>query len=843
MTPAKYNFYIGHALQLLDLYSSHDISDSGDFLYNVEGKCATSFILIPYKKSIFIDLANSNYYNMLFFYNENRECISCMRLCDIINTVVVPPDNSKYYAIRFTEEDEVFTQKREVNFIYYIAYVKPHFKELNKKYKKENGQEFFRESLDGKINLFDKDYGLVTTYNIEDELIFIIDKYNINLRKWVNYYKGKFSKTDCKFDHSRNKCELKIEPLDDYSEIINKYENTYDLIQLAPETSNISIHKRSLIQIYIAGSNTITSVFGGTYWENEVNEAIGDGTAETMADTELKLKHYHFSRFGIMNEFYVKKCGLDDFNGVYAGSEGLWQKANKNYVCKAEELPDEIGMLASGYIRLYRNGKLMYQSREKYTFASEFGIFIYSDVEMVGVNPPYDVCFITSPFIYAVYGRLLCDVDTIELKSGVKNTFDIPSDDFVSDNKNYKKCIGLKDFGTILCTAYAVDEPTRYGKNDDGKYFTNAFFTDFRYNKIIPISRNFWANASIWYVYSDKYASLDLQTRKRYTTRDNYSICEVIKALLKKIDPSIKHENTVEYSNFLYGPSMPIYPYNRFYVFITQKTNILKGNYDQPAQKAEISLKNVMDMLRDCFRCYWYIDNGKLKIEHISFFNNGHSYTNNVATMLDFTKLSDQFNNKPALYFQSEIEYDKSDLSSRYEFNWMDEATNLFDGVIIDIKSNYVQKNKTEEINISQFSSDVDYMLLNPSNFSNDGFALLCPVKNGEFLELPIVDTQIRDEDGLLRNVVIQNFYAAWAYLVRFYLYDMPAQQFECNVLGFLYARGLKLCMKHTIEFMSEEDLDKLELIKTEIGNGKIDEMSFNMDTRQAKISLLYKPQ
>jgi len=42
----------------------------------------------------------------------------------------------------------------------------------------------------------------------------------------------------------------------------------------------------------------------------------------------------------------------------------------------------------------------------------------------------------------------------------------------------------------------------------------------------------------------------------------------------------------------------------------------------------------------------------------------------------------------------------------------------LFGGVTIDVKSNYTQKDKTEEINISQFSSDVDYMLFNPSNFS-----------------------------------------------------------------------------------------------------------------------------
>ena len=134
-------------------------------------------------------------------------------------------------------------------------------------------------------------------------------------------------------------------------------------------------------------------------------------------------------------------------------------------------------------------------------------------------------------------------------------------------------------------------------------------------------------------------------------------------------------------------------------------------------------------------------------------------------------------------------------------------------------------------------------MLFNPSNFSDNGFALLCPVKNGSSLELPIVQTQLVDENGDTYDAVIQNFYAAWAYLVHFYMYDMPASNLDCNVLGDLYANGVKMCMKHTIEFPTEEDLDELELIKTTIGNGKIDEISVNVNTRHAKVRLLYVPQ
>lgn len=711
--------------------------------------------------------------------------------------------------------------------------VNPHYKELNKKYAKESGQEFFRISLDGKINLFGSDYELVRNSSLEDQMILIIDKYNRTSGKWIEYYKGEFNKTDCKLDYEKKSCELKTTALDEYNDVVNKYENTYDLIKLAPAISRINLHKRSLMQVYVRGANSISNFFGGIYWEDDVNEVIDN-------HNDL-INKYYFSYIKAGNEFYIRNASISDVNGVYAGTNGYWSKWNPGYTCKMELVDGS----STYWIRLYRNSDntLLYQSEKRWAVSDPDNKYIgRENIKMVNVNNSSDTFTIESPFVYHIYRRLLCDVDTVEDSEGVKNTYNLPSDDFVTDNRNYKKCIGLRG-GMFFCTSRAVDEPTRYGLNDYGQYFTNESIpSSAGIGRPLPISRNSWANASLWYVYDSYYSLFEQRLRKQYTLKDSYSIAAAIKALLKEIDPTLQHEATAEYSRFLYDATVPM-SMARFYVHITQKTNILKGEYDQPAQKAEVSLEDIMKMLRDCFRCYWYIEDNKFKIEHISFFMRGGSYSYNTSIQLDFTKLVDQFNKKLSSYFQSEVEYDKTDLNQRYEFGWMDDVTNLFGGVTIDVKSNYIQKDKTEEINISQFSSDVDYMLFNPSNFSDDGFALLCPVKNGSSLELPIIETQLVDENGDTYNAVIQNFYAAWAYLVHFYMYDMPASNLDCNVLGDLYANGVKMCMKHTIEFPTEEDLDELELIKTAIGNGKIDEISVNVNTRHAKVRLLYTPQ
>ena len=716
--------------------------------------------------------------------------------------------------------------------------VRPHYKELNKKYAKESGQEFFRISLDGKINLFGTDYEIVNQSNIEDQLVFIIDKYSSTSKKWVEYYRGEFSKTDCKFDHDKKKCELKTTAVDGYTEVMNKYENTYDLIKLAPEISKINLHKCSLMQVYVRGANSITNFFGGTYWEDDVNESIDDNAA--------LINNFYFSYIKSGNEFYIGNSNEAGVNGVYAGTNGYYSNWN-GYTCYLEKNPDAQPPFTdvSYFIMIKRNSdnKVIYKSETAVNIDDETLFSEDRDYtndkhlrytsKLIDVENAKNSCTISNLFTYRIYRRLLCDVDTVEDSEGVKNTYDLPSDDFVTDNRNYKKCIGLKG-GLFFCTSRAVDEPTKYGLNDYGQYFTNQF---------IPSSTGSWANASLWYVYDSFYEYFEEKLRKQYVLKDSYSIGAAIKAILKKIDPTLSHEPTAEYSQFLYGTTNPL-GLARFYVYITQKTNILKGDYDQPAQKAETSLEELMKMLCDCFRCYWYIEDNKFKIEHVYFFMNGGSYSSRSSYQLDFTKLTDQFNKKLSSYFQSEVEFEKSDLNQRYEFAWMDDVTDLFGGVTIDVKSNYIQKDKTEEINIGQFSSDVDYMLFNPTNFSEDGFALLCPVKNGSLLELPILTIDgLIDENGNSYKAIAQNWYASWIYLQNMYMWDMPASNLESNVIGNIYTRDIKKCMKHTIEFPTEEDLDELELIKTSFGNGKIDEMSISLDTRMAKVNLLYRPE
>ena len=518
MVPPKYNFYVGKANNYIRINQYQSIDDYGNFDYDAgPDKYAIGYESIPEGKNLFIDLQSSNSYNALFFYDKNRVFISHMPISGVKNTVVVPPINAKYYAMRFSATDEIFMLKRNTDFVYYIESVNPHYKDLSKKYAKESGQEFFRESLDGKINLFGKDYEIVANSNLEDKLIFIVYKYNAKLNKWVEYYKGEFNKTDCKFDYDKKKCELKTTTIDNYNEVMNNYENAYDLIKLTPEISKINLHKRSLMQVYVRGANSISNFFGGIYWEDDINEAIDDHNA--------LVNKYHFAYIKAGNEFYVKNAGIAAVNGVYAGTSGHWSQWN-GYTCyMGTETP-----MTKAYIYIKRNSDntILYQSVQQWYFTEAGNCCIgREDIEMVNVNDSNDKFNIESPFVYHIYRRLLCDIDTVTDSEGTKNTYNLPSDDFVTDNRNYKKCIGLKG-GMFFCTSRAVDEPTKYGLNDYNQYFTNEFIPlSAGVDRPLPISRNSWANASLWYVYDSYYSLFEKKLRKQYTLRDSYSIAAV----------------------------------------------------------------------------------------------------------------------------------------------------------------------------------------------------------------------------------------------------------------------------------------------------------------------------
>lgn len=766
----------------------------------------------------------------------------------------------------------------------------PHYSKLESKYKKETGQVFFRNSLEGSIKIFGTDFDFINSQSLETKYVLIVTNADGNVLAL-----NSFAKTDCKLDTTRHSIELKLSSIDRYSKLMNKYDNTYDLIKLSPAITPLTLTKRLLYQFYIQGANSVSCYANGTYWEQDVNEAIDDANA-------LRNKYYFAENF-TKQEIVIEKEQSEYFAGTYIRDESyngykwvhttesnlvFWldplsdsEKANYNTAAwpYGSILNAATGSHPTNTTGESRNSLYWIKFNDTKTFGSQNtpnlkskSVYCtsYADKKFDGVfnsgsgadyklNKVLDNTYAFNLrdclIDYTIWGRILADVDTaIEQSTGqTKTLYDLPKDDFVSERVNYRKCIGLIGL-QVKQTGYTVAHPTKYGRNDYGKYFTNNFVNAFTKTEHmpVPISRSSWANTSLWAIIPDTWSIFENQFRSEYILKDAFSLADVIKALLHKIDPLVKFEATSEYSQFLYGgdTSTPIIPFDGSRVgyvpFIAPKSNVLKGNYDQAAQKAEITFEQVMNMLRDCFRCYWYIDDSnRLRIEHVSYFMKGLSYTS-PNIQLDLTKKYDKFNKKAILYAQEATSYNKDDLSSRYEFNWMDDSTDTFDDMEVNVNSVYIQSDKTEEINSEVFSTDIDLMLYAPDKFSNDGFVLMMANKDTGKVPIAAVSGLRDDEYAYTYSATPQNYLCSWLYLARYYMLDMPAYRIEYTrapLTGAYRVTGIKQFKQQDIEFQTSKKIDLNKAIKTSVGTGIVDSLSVNIDTQLISATLVYSPQ
>lgn len=675
---------------------------------------------------------------------------------------------------------------------------------------KESMQEFFRTKMNGKLLFLAADYRFISQNVFDTKFgLKLSISYN-NGSTWREYWTGEFWKTDCEFSDDDQTCEVTPSPVDGYTAILDGQEKEFNLIDLIPEIAHIKADKRPMVQIYVAGQDVVGCFLSGIWWEEQTEES-------TTNEVELA-NTYHFAKIGehlivsntnvqfplVPSEFYGTMpvdyfSNWDIYNGdfrlhhhfsnnishydIYYNNEHLW--GNQTYDGNIIVLNPIPGTIASGTVRL--------------SFSS------------VGV-----------------WARLFCDVDSIQ---GVA-TYDIPADDIVADNRNYHKCIGYSGSDLIIFSDRLSNTPTEYGIYQPGSYYDRPL-TPLYYGDLYPCARKGWGRLSVWFRPDLMDAALEQAGRAEFTMQYAYPLGSVIKVLLAKIAPEIQFEETAEYSQFLYGERNPITAIQQR-LFITPKSNVINSDYDQPAQKAPITLKQVFDMLRDCFRCYWFLDGNKLRIEHIYFFALGGSYTGGAVIGRDLTTEQETRNGKSLAYATSKYSFEKPETAGRYQFGWMDDVTELFQGYPIDIISGYVNKGSIEEVMVSQFTSDIDYILLNPSEISMDGFVLLAAVEsNGEY-RLPYVNFILNYTDHTL-----QNGYVAFQFLQLYYLYDLPAKVYERNgVQG--VAMNTKRLMTQSINFPCFYDLDLFQKIKTNLGLGTLEKISVNLSSRQGKATLSY---
>lgn len=654
------------------------------------------------------------------FYTANKTFISGSY--GIANT----PSNAAYLRVSMQGLNDygVFASNVSSYSDYVTPIAYPVYKDdLAKDFERESNQEFFRAKLSGKLTFQSLDYDFIVAQPFDFQFVLeIFISYNAG-QTWTSYWRGTFWKTDCEFDNDAKTVVVQPTVWDQYNDVLAGMDKEYNLIELAPEIVPVKADKRPMIQVYIPGQSVIGCFLSGMWWEQE---------AEPESDETKLVNDFKFSLNKVMTIGEISGSMSpqlpDLFNKTFAGDERFTPTTPGT-----TDFPGSVYTLryyfivgSGGYTQrwqILRNS----DSTVMWEWANTGGgtPVIQNLPVTVTLSPVSGTGATGNVTLYVhdmpVYSRYVLDTPTI---SGL-DTYPIPDDDIVENNRNYTRVIGYYFPDTIYFSTSLTSTPNQWGLYQPGQYYQPPYL--YWSPELFPVARNAWGRVSIWFTFSAFDWVVEESGRQSFTIRHAYPLASVISVLLDRIAPGITHEATTDYSQFLYGTNLIGITQT---LLITPKSNLVTAGYDQPAQKAPITLKNVTDMLRDCFRCYWYIDaQNRFRVEHIQYFRNGGSYSVSPVVGIDLTTQRVPRNGKAWAFARDQYKFDKPEMAARYQFGWMDDVTQLFDGYPIDIISKYVNPDNIEQIDVSKFTSDIDYILLNPSAISKDGFVLLSAIQ------------------------------------------------------------------------------------------------------------------
>lgn len=379
-------------------------------------------------------------------------------------------------------------------------------------------------------------------------------------------------------------------------------------------------------------------------------------------------------------------------------------------------------------------------------------------------------------------------------------------------------------------------------QNNDGQYYQPPTDNE----EYQPICAGAWLEGKSIWVKASLLQSLILSTVYTEPIEDFYELGDLIKRLLQKVDDSIVFEKDVEHSQFLFAANNPVTGLVNNKLLITQKSNLLRLHYDYPAWKGAITFEKLFSMLRNVFNCYYDIFKGNdgkwhLRIEHVLFYMNGLSYTPYSRNLINLKQWFDALNGKPQSFRSGNWQYDTATQASRYEFSWMDNQSDIFDGYPIIIPEEHMifSEEKTEKCHVDAFSTDINFMLATSSDVSSDGFLLTEVVEdNGQLFvpEVTIVDAG--------RVFVVQNGNLSFVVLhPRYFVYNVYSKVVNINNGTMATISKVSRLRKNKVEFNCPAgvDITPHTLYRTSVGDGEVVELDVDLTSNKVSAELSYE--
>lgn len=388
---------------------------------------------------------------------------------------------------------------------------------------------------------------------------------------------------------------------------------------------------------------------------------------------------------------------------------------------------------------------------------------------------------------------------------------------------------------TLVGAVTVTTEPTKYGKQyvngqDTGYYYAYPQLDNYVY---IPYSRRGWSSRSYW-IRVLKSAATDIDDDTQILgVQASYEIGDLIRALCSANGLGVTFVDTAQCSQILYGNPSPMAEWTAGWSLnFTAKSNVVKLGADSPATKVPCSLNTVFTFLRKALNIAWSIEGSYLKLEHISYYKNGGSYQSAAIVGEDLTQVINSRNGKPWAFGQNEYSFEKYQMPEFVKWAWMDESDQLFDGSGFKCLSKYVNKGRTEDNNVSNVTTNIAKMVMQPDKFSLDGLAVILTAANDKTIYYYFT----REIGGNWR--VPNGQLSMWNLQETLLLYDAPCETIE--VSGNVHNDVDYVRTKTNEVTYPANDADPQKLIKTNVGEGAVDTLTINIVNQSVKAKLKY---
>ena len=710
-------------------------------------------------------------------------------------------------------------------------------------FQQQTNEVFYRAKLNGSLAFrFEFDDIMAKGYNYEH--IVVLQWYDEDNNTWSEIWKGRFALTDCEIDFDTKTISVQPETVDRYTQVLDHLEDEYNLLKIAPVQQPVSILIRPLLQVYALNDSSISNCIGGNSWIASCDTIGKDHIAD-----------YHFTLKIERIAFVV------NFNSG-------WTHGEQTVILLGEPSYDYDHVIDGIHRAFYVTGKYYDTFYDEYRDMQVLaGLTQYPDESVFGLRLQVDgqtgitITYTferdeagTAPAVSIssgltsvddsnaqwdkIYARILLQTEDASWLG--YPLYDLASDDMAGANLNYNKIAELAGIQNVL-SPDTVPTPTEWGQAYTDMYFTRPTTGGKHWN---PVGQGLWKYISWWYEDEMPQSAYNNVTAQRII-KDAYKVPSILLRLFQKtgMAPQGLVSRVLNGNNDYVGEP--------FFLCMTPKSNVISSYYDTPAQNAPITLQKMLSMLKQAYKIYWHIDeNGYIHFEHISYYDNGQSYTETTPALLVDLESQLHTNTKNNKVFgQNKIKFDKADMPELFTFGWSDSQTKPFDGWQIKGLDAYVSKGQNEEKIIGDFDTDIDFVLSSPNDVSKEGFFLFaCPVSGGVIhYGMNVQKFTITDEAGEEYDISIQNADGAFFKIHNsFWRYQLPCENVNINnknttaiTTGRFKVQSVEFADVVMADILKNVD-ECMKVLRTQQGDGHIKNLSINLNSLKAKGDLVF---